>query len=339
MPQHAVSASQDRVEDENAVDRQGNALPDAHHEPHTFSPPLAGNDVAAFDNMVDHPISDAVAQHAGDGSEKPQDGNNDNLPSGRALVILDGSGAIAAAGQNARTNVSRPVVVIGVLTLLGLGAAAFSYNGLAEQKETSTSQAQLASVPASLPEANTIVPLRSAPETNTVSLAAASPLPEVAPAAAATAQPESALTAPAPQEITAAVAAEPAPQPSAVLPEPIPARAAVEPASAPAQEETPAATLAPQITPSNLASTTAAQPARSVTPLPTGPGRGQFVFVQRPNVNIRNAPSDRGQIIGIAQFGGRFVVARSDGEWVQVAQGPWRGWINQRFLGPRLPRG
>jgi hypothetical protein len=37
-------------------------------------------------------------------------------------------------------------------------------------------------------------------------------------------------------------------------------------------------------------------------------------------------------------MGGRFIVAGREGEWVQVAQGPWRGWIHQRFLGLRLPR-
>jgi hypothetical protein len=38
-------------------------------------------------------------------------------------------------------------------------------------------------------------------------------------------------------------------------------------------------------------------------------------------------------------MGGRFVVAGREGEWVMVGQGPWRGWIHQRFLASRLPRG
>jgi hypothetical protein len=348
MPQHAVSASQGGFEDLNAADRQGNALPDAHHDAHTFSPPLAGNDVSAFDESLDHSITDAAA-HAVDNTEQPRDGNNDNIPSGQALVIMDSSTTIAAAGQSTRPRVSKPAVAIGVLTLLGLGAAAFSYNGLGEPKNIAVPPAQLASVSPSLPEANAIVPVPSAPEATTASIAAAPPPTEVAPAPAATAQPESVLLAtPVLEEKTALVAPEATPQPRAALPEPGPALAAAEPAPAraaaelaspPAQEEAPAAAVPPQITPNNLSASTPAQPARSVTPPPAGPARGQFVFVQRPNVNIRNAPSDRGQIIGIAQFGGRFVVARSDGEWVQVAQGPWRGWIKSRFLSARLPRG
>jgi hypothetical protein len=337
MPGHAVSASQAYFEDANGADTEVSASSNAQHDGDTFSPPLVGNDVSGCSEAIDDRISAVAARAAGYNGEKPQDGNNDNIPRDRALVIVSSSSDIAAAGQSSRRNGSRPFVLAGVLTLLGLGAAGFSYNSIAGQKENLATQAQLASVPAALPETNRIEPPSSASETNTGSLAAAAPLPQPAPAP--TAQPES-ISVPAlvPEEKTAAVTPEPAPQPSAALPEPAAIRAAAEPAPQPAQEETAPAPGAPQITPNNITAPSPAQAARSVTPS-AGPARGQFVFVQRPNVNIRNAPSDRGLIIGIAQIGGRFVVARSDGEWVQVAQGPWRGWINSRFLASRLPRG
>jgi hypothetical protein len=339
MPQHAVSASPGPFQNLNAADRQGDASPDAPHDVHTFSPPLAGNDVSAFDEALDHRISEAAAPAASHDIETLQDGNNDNIPSARALVILDSSTAIAAAGPSARTNMGRAVTILGLLTVLGLGAAAFSYNGLSEPKNISAPQQQLASVAPSVTETNTIAPVPSA-ETNPASTVAPVLPSEAASVSAATAPTRSVLPpAPVPEEKLALVTPEPAPRPSAALPESTPTRVAAEPPSIPAQEATSAAAVAPQIAPNNQPPATAAQPAPSVTPPPPSPGRGQFVFVQRPNVNIRNAPTDRSPIIGVAQFGGRFVVARSDGEWVQVAHGPWRGWINSRFLGSRLPRG
>jgi hypothetical protein len=350
MPQHATSANQDNeipAEEVKAAERPGN--PFLREDAQTCSPPLAGNDISAAIDADAAPLLEAAAVIPS--GEDYREGNNDNVPSG-ALVVVDNSAALFATAQPARVRLSKPVAAAAVLAVLGLGVGVFAYSGSGERTPISPPRMQLASVPAAsaantaapsaLPAApNTNMPLPSAPETNTISVAAAPPASEAAPAAMETAQPQSILppVAALKEEKTAAVAPELTPQPSAALPEPAPALATTVPASPPAQEESPTAAAAPQITPNQLSPATPAQPARSVTSPPAGPARGQFVFVQRPNVNIRNAPSDRSPVIGIAQFAGRFVVARSDGEWVQVAQGPWRGWINQRFLAPRLPRG
>src|SRR5215204_2148456 len=58
------------------------------------------------------------------------------------------------------------------------------------------------------------------------------------------------------------------------------------------------------------------------------------LFLQRPGVNIRSAPTLTSNVVGTAPKGTRFEVTNRDGEWVQVESGQLKGWINGQFLAP-----
>src|SRR5829696_487500 len=62
------------------------------------------------------------------------------------------------------------------------------------------------------------------------------------------------------------------------------------------------------------------------------------LFLQRPGVNIRSAPSLTSNVVGTAPKGTRFEVTNRDGEWVQVESGQLKGWINGQFLAPAEPQ-
>jgi Bacterial SH3 domain. len=80
----------------------------------------------------------------------------------------------------------------------------------------------------------------------------------------------------------------------------------------------------------------AALPTRS---LRTAPARsGDILFVQRPRVNIRSTPSLNGSVVAIALKGTPFKVTSRQVDWVQVQNGPFRGWINAQFLAPTETR-
>ena len=61
------------------------------------------------------------------------------------------------------------------------------------------------------------------------------------------------------------------------------------------------------------------------------------VFLQRPGVNIRSAPSGNAPVLGTAPRGTQFTVSSRDGDWVQVENTRLKGWINSQFLGPNKP--
>jgi len=63
-----------------------------------------------------------------------------------------------------------------------------------------------------------------------------------------------------------------------------------------------------------------------------------IVFLQRPGVNIRSAPSANGTVVGTARKGMRFEVTNREADWVQVESGLLKGWINSQFLAPNEPR-
>jgi cytoskeletal protein RodZ len=63
-----------------------------------------------------------------------------------------------------------------------------------------------------------------------------------------------------------------------------------------------------------------------------------FLFLQRPGVNIRSTPSKGGGVVGTAPKGTRFKVTRREPDWVQVQDGRLSGWINAQFLAPTKPR-
>ncbi len=61
------------------------------------------------------------------------------------------------------------------------------------------------------------------------------------------------------------------------------------------------------------------------------------VFLQRPGVNIRSAPSGNASVLGTAPRGTQFTVSSREGDWVQVENAQLKGWINSQFLGPNKP--
>jgi len=261
-------------------------------------------------------------------------------------------------------------------SLLLLGTVAFLYAGFPPQTKVEPPRTQLAAIPSPAAPAaaevsgpaaeRNISSLLRAPEAAAAPIAAATPTVEPTPAAERAAAPPvtQSPSAEASPPLTAAPSAVAATEGPAAVPDPVApvTDAAINPVSPPAVEASRALIPSPAPPPGSTRNTASAPagegsrlaalpgpqtapssgPPRPPVGLPTpaaqGPARGQFVFVQRPDVNIRNRPSQAGQIVGMAQIGGRFVVAGREGEWVMVGQGPWRGWIHQRFLAPRLPR-
>jgi hypothetical protein len=66
--------------------------------------------------------------------------------------------------------------------------------------------------------------------------------------------------------------------------------------------------------------------------------RREVLFLQRPGVNMRSAPSSTGRVLRTAPKGTRFEVTSRQGDWVQVENGSIKGWISARFLAPQEPR-
>ena len=122
----------------------------------------------------------------------------------------------------------------------------------------------------------------------------------------------------------AKVPAEPTPiaatpvQPAPTVPEPSRGASGVVP---------PTVETSPQVAPS------------AVTPQTTSAAQNlDFVFLQRPGVNIRSAPSGNAPVLGSAPKGTRFTATSREGDWVQVENTGLKGWINSQFLGPNKPQ-
>ena len=76
----------------------------------------------------------------------------------------------------------------------------------------------------------------------------------------------------------------------------------------------------------------------AVTPqTASGAQNGDPVFLQRPGVNIRSAPSGNAPVLGTAPRGTQFTASSRDGDWVQVENAQLKGWINSQFLGANKP--
>jgi hypothetical protein len=121
---------------------------------------------------------------------------------------------------------------------------------------------------------------------------------------------QAALNLPEPSSPPRAEPAQPA------LTEPEPSREASDTVPSP---DVPAAEASPQVAPS------AVTPSRDV------------VFLQRPGVNIRSAPAITAPALGTAPKGTRFTATSREGDWVQVENPNWKGWINSQFLAPNKP--
>jgi hypothetical protein len=115
------------------------------------------------------------------------------------------------------------------------------------------------------------------------------------------------------------MAATPA-QPAPAVPEPSRGASGVVPPASLAE-------ASPQVAPS------------AVTPQTTSAAQSRdFVFLQRPGVNIRSAPSGNAPVLGTAPQGTRFTATSREGDWVQVENTSLKGWINSQFLGANKPQ-
>jgi len=135
------------------------------------------------------------------------------------------------------------------------------------------------------------------------------------------------------------------PQPSPVqssqaTPQPSPQTASSEPETSP----DPSVAVAWPDLPASITVDTSkvapAAPSRTDTPRPTVSSSQKLdtVFLQRPGVNIRSAPSTNAGIVGKARKGMRFTVTNREGDWVQVESDQFRGWIKSQFLAANKPR-
>src|SRR4029079_4758711 len=76
----------------------------------------------------------------------------------------------------------------------------------------------------------------------------------------------------------------------------------------------------------------------AVTPqTASGAQNGAPLFLQRPGVNIRSAPSGNAPVLGTAPRGTQFTATSREGDWVEVENPRWKGWINSQFLAPNKP--
>jgi Bacterial SH3 domain len=118
---------------------------------------------------------------------------------------------------------------------------------------------------------------------------------------------------------TTPIAATPV-QPASTVPEPSRGASGVVPPASLAVE------TSPQVAPS------------AVTPQTTSAAQNRdFVFLQRPGVNIRSAPSGNAPVLGSAPKGTRFTATSREGDWVQVENTGLKGWISSQFLAPNKP--
>jgi hypothetical protein len=77
----------------------------------------------------------------------------------------------------------------------------------------------------------------------------------------------------------------------------------------------------------------------AVTPQTTSAAQNpDFVFLQRPGVNIRSAPSGNAPVLGTAPKGTRFTATSREGDWVQVENTSLKGWISSQFLAANKPQ-
>jgi uncharacterized protein YraI len=67
-------------------------------------------------------------------------------------------------------------------------------------------------------------------------------------------------------------------------------------------------------------------------PQTVAPWENQIFLLQRPGVKIRSTPSANGPVLGTAPKGTRFSAISREGDWIQVENGHFKGWINSQFL-------
>jgi hypothetical protein len=115
------------------------------------------------------------------------------------------------------------------------------------------------------------------------------------------------------------------PAPAVTVPEPSRGASGVVPPASVTE-------ASPQVAPSAVAP-------QATTPQATSAAQNRdFVFLQRPGVNIRSAPSGNAPVLGSTPKGTRFTATSREGDWVQVENTGLKGWINSQFLGPNKPQ-
>jgi Bacterial SH3 domain len=93
--------------------------------------------------------------------------------------------------------------------------------------------------------------------------------------------------------------------------------------------------------PASVAAEASSQPAPTAVTSQTASAaesHDDLVFLQRPGVNIRSAPSLNAPLLGTAPKGTQFTATSREGDWVQVENTRLKGWINSRFLTPEKPQ-
>jgi SH3-like domain-containing protein len=82
---------------------------------------------------------------------------------------------------------------------------------------------------------------------------------------------------------------------------------------------------------------TAANGKTALQEAPSAMQKEGIVFLQRPGVHIRSAPSTNGRVLATVPKGTRFKVTNHEGDWVQVENDRFSGWIRSRFLAANEP--
>lgn len=76
----------------------------------------------------------------------------------------------------------------------------------------------------------------------------------------------------------------------------------------------------------------------AVSPQVPSAAQGQdLVYLQRPGVNIRSAPSLNAQVLGTAPRATQFTARSREGDWVKIENERWKGWVHSQFLAPNKP--
>jgi hypothetical protein len=119
-------------------------------------------------------------------------------------------------------------------------------------------------------------------------------------------------------------------QPSSGMPEPTP-----EPSAGIAWPDSPRSMTA-EISPEIAPAAPTDNPSQRQTDSESQ--KQEFVFLQRPGVNIRSEPSTNGRVLGTARKGARLKVTIREGDWMRVESGRLKGWINSQFLATNEPR-
>ena len=89
---------------------------------------------------------------------------------------------------------------------------------------------------------------------------------------------------------------------------------------------------------SQVASAAPTESSSMVQTLPPPWENQEYVFLQRPGVNIRSTPAANGAVLGTAVKGTRFKVTSQEGDWIQVESTRVKGWINSQFLATNKPQ-